>query len=133
MATVGREVLSRATFKRATVEVPEWGGQVCIRELSAAEVARVQQMAQSAVDVATRRVVDPVALARFQAKLVVMGWIDDDGRNVLAESDLDAVLEQPSQVVALVSREISRLSGMEAAAAATSEGEQGPVADAKNG
>lgn len=116
MATVGREVLgSKRAFKRAVVNVPEWGGDVHIRELSAAEVARVQQIATSAVDVATRTVTDVTALARFQAAVVVAGWVDEDGANELTDADIDSVLEQPSKVVALLSQNISRLSGMESA------------------
>ena len=113
--SVGREALSKATFKRATVAVPEWGGDALIRELSAAEVAKVQQIANTAVDMATRTVRDVAALARFQAEVVVAGWIDDAGANVLTAEDVDSVLAQPSKIVALLSKEISKLSGMEAA------------------
>ncbi len=126
--SVGREALSKATFKRATVAVPEWGGDALIRELSAAEVAKVQQIANTAVDMATRTVRDVAALARFQAEVVVAGWIDDAGANVLTAEDVDSVLAQPSKIVALLSKEISKLSGMEAAETA-----EAPVEEAKNG
>ena len=127
--SVGREALGKATFKRATVAVPEWGGDALIRELSAAEVAKVQQIANTAVDMATRTVRDVAALARFQAEVVVAGWIDDAGANVLTAADVDTVLAQPSKIVALLSKEISRLSGMEAA----EQAEATPVEEAKNG
>ena len=126
--SVGREALGKATFKRATVAVPEWGGDALIRELSAAEVAKVQQIANTAVDMATRTVRDVAALARFQAEVVVAGWIDDAGANVLTASDVDSVLAQPSKIVSLLSKEISKLSGMEAAETA-----EAPVEEAKNG
>lgn len=113
MATVGRDVLSRVTFKRITVDVPEWGGEAWIREMSSAEVARVQQIAIAAVDVVTRTVTDVTALARFQAMVVVAGWIDAEGHNCLTETDVDLVLGQPSKVVALLSSEICKLSGIE--------------------
>ena len=129
MANVGREALGKATFKRATVNVPEWGGDALIRELSAAEVARVQQIANTAVDMTTRTVRDVAALARFQVEVVVAGWIDDAGANVLTASDVDSVLAQPSKIVSLLSKEISKLSGMEAAETA----EATPVEEAKNG
>jgi hypothetical protein len=129
MPNLGREALNKDTFKRMVVEVPEWGGTALIRELSAAEVARVQQIANDAVDVATRTVKDASALARFQAEVVVAGWIDDSGNNVLTLADVDNVLAQPSKIVILLSREISKLSGMEA----TSSIEEAPVAEAKNG
>lgn len=127
--SVGREALNKVTFKRAVVDVPEWGGNALIRELSAAEVARVQQIANTAVDMVTRTVKDVSALARFQAEVVVSGWIDDAGSNVLTTADVDAVLAQPSKIVALLSKEISRLSGMEAPETA----EESPVEEAKNG
>ena len=129
MANVGREALGKATFKRATVAVPEWGGDALIRELSAAEVAKVQQIANTAVDMATRTVRDVAALARFQAEVVVAGWIDDAGANVLTAADVDSVLAQPSKIVSLLSKEISKLSGMETAETA----EATPVEEAKNG
>ena len=127
--SVGREALSKVTFRRMAVDVPEWGGDALIRELSAAEVARVQQIANTAVDMATRTVKDVSALARFQAEVVVSGWIDDAGNNVLTTADVDAVLAQPSKIVALLSKEISRLSGMETPEAA----EGTPLEEAKNG
>ena len=128
MATVGREVLgSKRAFKRAVVNVPEWGGDVHIRELTAIEVARAQQIAASAVDVASRKVIDVTALARFQAAMIVAGWVDENGANELTDADIDGVLEQPSKVVALLSQEIAHLSGIELA-----EGVDALVA-AKNG
>ena len=128
MATVGREVLgSKRAFKRAVVNVPEWGGDVHIRELTAIEVARAQQIAASAVDVASRKVIDVTALARFQAAMIVAGWGDENGANELTDADIDGVLEQPSKVVALLSQEIAHLSGIELA-----EGVDALVA-AKNG
>lgn len=128
MATVGREVLgSKRAFKRAVVNVPEWGGDVHIRELTAIEVARAQQIAASAVDVASRKVIDVTALARFHAAMIVAGWVDENGANELTDADIDGVLEQPSKVVALLSQEIAHLSGIELA-----EGVDALVA-AKNG
>lgn len=116
MATVGREVLgNKRAFKRAVVDVPEWGGDVHIRELSAAEVARVRGIATGAVNVTTRTVTDVAALARFQAAVVVAGWVDDNGVNELTDADIDGVLEQPSKIVERLAEEIARLSGIELA------------------
>ena len=126
MAIVGREALNKATFKRAVVHVPEWGGDVHIRELSAAEVASVQKIATSAVDLTTRTVTDTTALARFQAAVIVAGGGDENGAHVLTDADIDTVLAQPSQIVVRLAQEISRLSGME------QEENADPVTSAKN-
>ena len=78
---------------------------------------------------AAARALESCPAGPSQAEVVVAGWIDDAGANVLTASDVDSVLAQPSKIVALLSKEISKLSGMEAAETA----EATPVEEAKNG
>lgn len=110
---LGREILTKPTFRREQVEIPELDGVCFIRELSAAEVVRGQAIATGAIDMETRRVTDVEQLAKFQGHVIVAGWINEDGSNVLAPADVDAVLALPSKVVNALSTAIITLSGME--------------------
>lgn len=109
--SIGRDVLaSRAGFKFATVDVPEWGGSVRVRELSAAEVAEVQALAMAAV--ADGQIANRGALLQFQAQVVIAGWVDDAGANVLTGADTVDILAQPAAIVARLAETITKLSGM---------------------
>lgn len=126
--SLGRDALAnKASFKRATVEVPELGGMVLVRELSAAEATRVQGIAMGAVDQDTKKLRDVSALLQFQAQVIIAGWIDDDGNNVLTQADTDMILAQPAAVVERIAEAITKLSGM------TGKTPEAPLEAAKNG
>lgn len=96
---VGREALSRSVLRRASVEMPEWGGPVTVRELTAAEQAEVLALSMAAVDVDGKAVRDIRQTIRIEAMMVVYGWIDDTGANVLGPDDLDQLMQQPYPLI----------------------------------
>ena len=121
MASIGRDVLTRrAGFKRATVAVPEWGGDVQIRELSAGEILHIPLIQETHKDHATPRVL---------AHMLISGWIDDNGVNLFTWDDYDNLIAMPAGIVTRIANEISQLSG---AGSLVDGNAAGAVADAKN-
>ncbi len=122
MASIGRDVLTRrAGFKRAAVNVPEWGGDVQIRELSAGEILHIAHIQSKGGDGAT---------SALLAHMLICGWIDDNGVNVFTAEDESAILAMPSGIVTRIANEISQLS---CAGSITGGGSAADaVADAKN-
>lgn len=123
MATVGRDVLTRrAGFRRRRVAVPEWGGDVAIRELSAGEVLQISAIQAEGGKTSTRAVL---------AHMLVFGWIDDDGANLFTAADSDDLLALPAAIVTRIANEISTLSGSGPVVGADGELID-PVSDSKN-
>lgn len=121
MSSIGRDALTRrAGFKRAAVAVPEWGGDVQIRELSAGEILHIAHIQAHGGDAAT---------SALLAHMLICGWIDDNGVNVFTPDDAEAILAMPSGIVTRIANEISQLSG---AGPLTGGNAADAVADAKN-
>lgn len=122
---LGKEALAgRSAFRRGVVHVPEWGGDIQIRELSAMEKAQAVTVATGMVDAETKSIRDATQLIRFQTLVIVAGWVDEAGANVLTADDATALEEQPAAIIARIADAITELSGLGAGEA--------PVDAAKN-
>lgn len=111
--TLGREALTKgAGLKTKIVKVPEWEGEIRLRELSAADVGEA-----SRYDVGSMAT-DPQAGLRALAWLVARSWVDENGDLVLdAETGIDDLLKtQRADLVARLGNEVSVLSGLVAGA-----------------
>ncbi len=75
--------LSR-TLATEAVEVPEWGGQVHVRELTAGERDRFEVQ------------VSDSKRANFRARLAVFAVCDDKGARLFQESDIPELAQLPS-------------------------------------
>lgn len=121
MASIGRDVLTRrAGFRRATVAVPEWGGDVQIRELSAGEILDIARIQAQGGDKAT---------SSLLAHMLICGCVDDHGAALFTADDASDILAMPSGIVTRIANEISQLSG---AGAITGSDAGRAVDDAKN-
>lgn len=128
MAHIGREILSKNTLKRKAIEIPEWGGTIVLRELSGREAIPVSQGALEISEARRAGDIDTQKALTWQAETVCYGWINEDGSQVLALSDIDELLKtQPHSVLERIAKEIRILSGMERAQPA----DPAPVDDAK--
>lgn len=115
-AVLGRDILQRATLKRERVHVPEWGGDVLVRELNGAETAAVMR---PALEIANDRQSPETGerAIRFEALVVCYGWINEDGSQVLTPDDVDTLLQSASySVIEQLSKAIRRLTGIESKA-----------------
>lgn len=112
---VGRGVLGRReNFKTKRVYVPEWDGDVIIRQLSHRRYAEIQAIAVEAVDVGKMAVKDRSKLSRFGVLLVAASWVDEQGELVLhSEEDYELLANEPDSVLSLLTREIRDFNAMD--------------------
>lgn len=101
----------RSTAELEEIEVPEWGGSLFVRALSAREVDHYQLglMAQP------KNEKPHVTLARLRhanAKLVVMGSCDETGEPIFSDSDISRLADQSNKGMAKVAEAIQRLTGL---------------------
>lgn len=83
MALLSREQVLNAEDRQVqSVDIPEWGGAVLVKSLSAGQVEYAQQkMAGKGMKNAT-------------AILIAMACVDEEGKRLFHESDLDALSEK---------------------------------------
>jgi hypothetical protein len=113
---VGRAVLGRANARRRTVYIEEWGGNVQIRQMSAAQVSSIQAVAQSAVDTSTAQIKNRAQLSRFNFLMIRDSWIDDEGAYVITDDDFETMQNQPHTVISALVTAINEFNGMDGAA-----------------
>lgn len=108
---VSREVLGRKRFAQEQIDVPEWGGVVLVRELSSGEIAAVRTAAKVTTkqDVAN---VDAGSIGSFERLLVEFGWIDADGKRVLADGESSLLEDESARIVNLLANKIATMSGL---------------------
>lgn len=111
---LGREVLLGTVRLLATltIEVPEWGGQVIVRELTKREAADAQKFVFGAVDVKGQTISDTDKLARFNVRLVRYGWVDEDGNQVIAPNEEEQLFDMSNGVLERLGAAIAKLSGL---------------------
>jgi hypothetical protein len=101
------QILRKRDLKRETVNVPEWGGDVIVRELSGAERDSFEQ---SIVD--TRGKSAKANLANIRGKLCARCICDEQGNRVLDDADAVALGEQSASSLQRVFNVAQRLCGM---------------------
>jgi hypothetical protein len=103
MSTLNKdEILGAIAERRKAVErisVPEWGGDVCIRRMTAADVERTG-MADGKRD------------ATMFAKVIAACVTDEDGEPLFTEKDVKALQEADMEASARVFAEIMRVNGL---------------------
>lgn len=114
MSFIGKEILGRKTLKRKTVDVPEWEGQVIIRELTGREAEPISQGAAEIRKAVQDGKPDAKYAIRWQAQTIALGWINEDGNHVLEAGDINTLIDTTGHsTIELLSREIRILSGMQ--------------------
>ena len=113
MAVLDRNaILSAADLDKELVPVPEWGGEVWIRALTADE-RDSYEAAMIWVDTSSGR---PKAIPKFEkirASLVALCIVDEEGERLFNENDVDALGAKSAAAVDRlfdVARRLSRLS-----------------------
>jgi hypothetical protein len=96
------------TFKRSseTVKVPELGGEIIIRGISAAELLSFQRSVQSKKNGAIAIDEDS-----FAAKLLVRCIVDASGKRVLTDTDWEPLMEWPAAAFQRCTTIAMRLNG----------------------
>ncbi len=103
------QFLKAADLQRGTVDVPEWGGHVTVREMTGPERDAFQLEAIEADGAGGLRVVPK----QDNARVVCMCVIDPDSGNALfTEDDLPAVRRKSGQVLERIAGRVLELSGL---------------------
>jgi hypothetical protein len=89
------------------VAVPEWGGEVCVRSLSAAERDRLE-----ASMVKVRGKERSVNLENVRAKMLSMAVCDEDGKRLFSEADVRELGGKNAAAVQRVFVVAQRLAGL---------------------
>ncbi len=117
---VGLEVLSGtapAALRRKSVFVPEWDGDVILRELTGAErlelTAGVVDLYHAVGDDGTPKSGADVRRAiEFAAQVVRLAWVGENGQQVVKDEQYDLLLQVPWPVLMSLAVEALRLSRM---------------------
>lgn len=101
MALSKDQILGAVDFNFVEVEVPEWGGSVRIRGLSAAERDQFEARLGVSQD-----------LTNMRARLVVSCLVDDDGNRIFKDSEASELGKKNAAVLTRLFDEVRNLSGM---------------------
>lgn len=111
------QIISANDLPTEVVEVPEWGGSVTVRGLTAAEFCEYR-MSQRRVNAAGDEVFN---WQNFNARLVAMTVIDDAGKPMFEEAEIKMLAGKSAVAVHRVFAVAQRLSGLGGDAEATTE------------
>ena len=93
-------------LETSEVMVPEWGGKILIRELTAKErMTMTKKMTSNGK-------VDFAKLDIFAPFLLVHGIVDADGQNIVSNKDAEALTRKSSKIVDRIAKAVAALSGM---------------------
>lgn len=99
------QILEKDDLKRELVAVPEWGGEVLVRELT----GRERDQYESGIISMKGRKVD-LNLQNARAKLVAMAAINEDGTTIFRPKDVMELGKKSSSALERVAEVIQRLS-----------------------
>jgi hypothetical protein len=103
------QILAAADLPREEVLIPEWGGTVWVRTLSAAE-----RDAFEAASVQARGKDRSVNLANLRARLAVLCLVDEQGQRLFTDTDAVALGQKSAKALAKVYDVAARLNGLSA-------------------
>ena len=101
------QILGVKDIKTETVEVPEWGGSVLVRSLGAVELDELEQMNQEAQGKDER-----VNLRGVRARLAMLSVVDESGRRVFTQADIEALNRKSGRAVNRIVTKAQELSGV---------------------
>lgn len=103
------DILGVDDLQRVEVEVPEWGGTVFVRELSALERDTFGADYAGAGDGAG---VNPEKLKDFRAKIAAMCIVEETGDQLFSEKDIVGLGKKSSTAMDRVVNKVLEISGM---------------------
>ena len=117
MAVLSRDqIFSKPDIETDEVDVPEWGGTVRIRSITAAQQKEIAKIQNNTARSETDR------YARGRLQMVVFGCVDKEGSPLFTEDDFAALEERNPGVLNRLSDAIGRISGLSDAATDAAEG-----------
>ncbi len=103
------QILSIKDLPVEKVEVPEWGGFLFVRGLTAEERDHFESIF---IDDEGKQKSKKEALKNIRAKLVVLSACDENGKALFAESDIPALAKKSARALNRIFEAGQRLSGL---------------------
>ena len=100
-------ILKASDIKTETVPVPEWGGDVLVRGMDGSERDQYEQSVMVQNSKNTR-----VNMKNARAKLVVLSVVDEAGKRLFSQADVDALSKKSAAALNRVFNVAARLSGI---------------------
>lgn len=107
MALLTREVILEVGLRKETVAVPEWGGDVMVRELSALEA---EEVGLSMLD--GKGNVDRGRMKGLMSRVVVMSVVNGDGQQLFKAQDVRKMSKMGFSGIKRVATVVMRMSGL---------------------
>jgi hypothetical protein len=104
-------ILAANDLKREAINIEQWGGDVLVRELTAAERDKVVAVYTENPDETSAAKVD-----RAHARLLAMALIDNEGQPLFSEAEIPALKGKHYAAIIKLTKAASRLAGLESAA-----------------
>ena len=104
-------ILGAADTTYETVEVPEWGGSVRVKSLTAAERDKFETDSIVESGKGKRKTID-VNMRNMRARLVVRCVVDKDGKRVFSDTDAEVLGDKNAAIVTRIYEVASRLAGL---------------------
>jgi hypothetical protein len=124
MALLGRAQIDAAVDRKwEDVHVPEWGGDVRVMELSAAD--RGYMEAGSVVAQGENAQLRVESLKLYRQRLVAFGLVDENFQRLYSNKDVAKLDEKSGAVIERLAAKIQALSGMGRYALKEAEGNSG--------
>jgi hypothetical protein len=101
------QILTANDLRTEEVQVPEWGGAVLVRGMTGAERDRYEATVVQQNGKSTK-----VNMRNARARLVVMTVVDEDGKHLFSEADIESLSEKNAAALDRIFSVASRLSGI---------------------
>jgi len=92
------DIFNNYSLKKSTVEVPNWGGEVAIQELTAGAMELMRKSEGSELEMASI--------------VVLYGVVDENGKRMFADSDKKKLMEMSAADLVIVSTGVIELSDL---------------------
>lgn len=117
-------ILGAVDTEYQTVDVPEWGGQVRVRSISAAERERLMKLSVVTEGRGAKQT-QRFDMPTFRVKLAALSMVDDDGRRLFTDDDMAALGRKSARALERVSDVALDLAGVQD----DTKDDEGPKAD----
>ena len=108
MTLTKQSILQAKDMRIERVHVPEWGGEVCLKSITAAERGQIEA---AAARFRESRGKDETFARTFTLKIVSMALCDENGNRLFDDGDFAELAKKNAAVIAKLAETAQRLSG----------------------
>lgn len=108
MTLTKQSILQAKDMRIERIHVPEWGGEVCLKSITAAERGQIEA---AAARFRESRGKDETFARTFTLKIVSMALCDENGNRLFDDGDFAELAKKNAAVIAKLAETAQRLSG----------------------